>query len=428
MNHEFPFATLVASRSSGVPKNRGAIVSKWILDSERRSRSRASARTTRSSRRTRSSAPAPVVGNATRPFSRFCSGSLAGRRKASTAGSTSRTRRKATPANTFDGKGGQTVAIVDINAIYAPAEARPLRVGELARAAERGPSHGDHEHGGWAYALDRASRTARSTCTWAQRIGSSGADVLRPERARQRRALRARPRRTSKSSEAAFSSGTIPVEWVADPRRRRARRGPTRSGERRRRRDSVSPGPRTAHSTSDNRNEFFFVTTGERSRRERARPPLLARAASRATYEGRRRCRSTTAADAIIAAGGDIAISPDNIDTSEEYLMINEDGTTSSRPVMATKGRDGSIWRFDLERNRHRRLVAPLGSPSSTRQVVMGSRSDPDVWETSGIIDARPVRREHVDLRRPGPRADHRAGRQQVTVEDGQLFLLQTHD
>lgn len=49
-------------------------------------------------------------------------------------------------------------------------------------------------------------------------------------------------------------------------------------------------------------------------------------------------------ADEIITAGGDIAISPDNIDASSEYLMINEDGTTPSRQVMGAKGRDEQLF------------------------------------------------------------------------------------
>jgi hypothetical protein len=55
-------------------------------------------------------------------------------------------------------------------------------------------------------------------------------------------------------------------------------------------------------------------------------------------------------ADLVIIAGGDIAISPDNIDASRRFLMINEDGTTESRAAKRAKGRDGSIWRFDLVR------------------------------------------------------------------------------
>lgn len=48
-------------------------------------------------------------------------------------------------------------------------------------------------------------------------------------------------------------------------------------------------------------------------------------------------------ADQIEEDGGDTAFSPDNIDVSERFLMIQEDGTTQSRPVIAEKGRDGSI-------------------------------------------------------------------------------------
>jgi hypothetical protein len=91
-------------------------------------------------------------------------------------------------------------------------------------------------------------------------------------------------------------------------------------------------------------------------------------------------------ADEIVRAGGDIAISPDNLDVSEEYLMIQEDGTAESRPVMAAKGRDGSIWRFSIH----------AGGPvvSSAERVVEldppgrdGRPVGPGVWETSGIID-----------------------------------------
>jgi hypothetical protein len=49
-------------------------------------------------------------------------------------------------------------------------------------------------------------------------------------------------------------------------------------------------------------------------------------------------------ADTVVAAGGDIAISPYNIGVSGRHLIVNKDGTTESRAVMAAKGRDGSIW------------------------------------------------------------------------------------
>ena len=37
--------------------------------------------------------------------------------------------------------------------------------------------------------------------------------------------------------------------------------------------------------------------------------------------------------------------------------MVQEDGTGNSRPVMARKGRDGSIWRFDTQNGYARQRV-----------------------------------------------------------------------
>ena len=42
-----------------------------------------------------------------------------------------------------------------------------------------------------------------------------------------------------------------------------------------------------------------------------------------------------------LAAGGDIAISPDNLDVSRQYLMINEDGT--SGPIASGRVRKPMI-------------------------------------------------------------------------------------
>ena len=113
-------------------------------------------------------------------------------------------------------------------------------------------------------------------------------------------------------------------------------------------------------------------------------------------------------ADEVIAAGGDIAISPDNIDVSSEYLMINEDGTGNSRPVMAAKGRDGSIWRFELRNGEAARPHLLCGSLSSTRRAetalrsvqVSGrpaesSRPPASSGPTRGSSTSRPIVRPH---------------------------------
>jgi hypothetical protein len=94
--------------------------------------------------------------------------------------------------------------------------------------------------------------------------------------------------------------------------------------------------------------------------------------------------------------------------------------------VMAAKGRDGSIWRFDLVRGRvgvdasTATRVAQLDPPGRDNVPV-----GPGVWETSGIIDASALFgadswlsdvQAHPPTTAPGGST--------VTVEDGQLFLL----
>jgi hypothetical protein len=96
-------------------------------------------------------------------------------------------------------------------------------------------------------------------------------------------------------------------------------------------------------------------------------------------------------ADTTVAAGGDTALSPDNLDVSRQYLMINEDGTTESRAVMAAKGHDGSIWRFDLVKGPVGAVGVDASSAIRVAQLDPPGRDGipvlPGVWETGGIID-----------------------------------------
>jgi hypothetical protein len=134
-------------------------------------------------------------------------------------------------------------------------------------------------------------------------------------------------------------------------------------------------------------------------------------------------------ADTILAAGGDVAISPDNVDASSQYLMINEDGTGASRPVMASKGRDASVWRFNVVNKR--KPSKPVGVDASTATRVAeldppgrdGVAVGAGIWETSGIIDASALFGANwwlSDVQAHSPTAAPAPG----TVEDGQLFLL----
>ncbi|MFY9488834.1 MAG: hypothetical protein WAP35_09105 [Solirubrobacterales bacterium] len=123
-------------------------------------------------------------------------------------------------------------------------------------------------------------------------------------------------------------------------------------------------------------------------------------------------------ADDVIDAGGDTAISGDNVAVNGRYLMVQEDGTAESRPVMGAKGRDGSIWRFDLWNSYAAERVVSLDPPGRDGVAV-----GPGVWETSGIIDTTLEFgldswlfdvQAHRPTGTPAPN----------TVEDGQLLLM----
>ena len=156
-----------------------------------------------------------------------------------------------------------------------------------------------------------------------------------------------------------------------------------------------------------NKDQYFFVTTGEGTGNALGRLYELDLTGKDST--GPAKLTVAYNADQVIAGGGDIAISPDNIDVSRDYLMINEDGTATSRAVMAAKKRDGSIWRFDVDEDgidvSSALRIAELNPPGRDRVPV-----GPGVWETSGIIDATDLFGQgHVALRRAGPPADRGA-------------------
>jgi hypothetical protein len=111
MNHELGFTTL-SEPVVGGPKNRGAIVSQWILDADgdpvagRRAYDRIYDENT-------FLGPAPVVGNEAqmpRQLARYCSGFLAGRADGFDRPIYLTNEESSTP-DTFDGKGGLSVAI-----------------------------------------------------------------------------------------------------------------------------------------------------------------------------------------------------------------------------------------------------------------------------------------------------------------------------
>ena len=117
MNHEFVQAAVSAPLVGG-PQHRGALVSKWILDSDGNPISGERGFDSVFMENTLVG-PAAEVGNSTPAFARFCSGSLAGPRQGFDR-SIYLTNEEDNAPITFDGRGGISVAIYDNEAHALP--------------------------------------------------------------------------------------------------------------------------------------------------------------------------------------------------------------------------------------------------------------------------------------------------------------------
>jgi len=427
MNHELAAFTappnpqpIVSEPVVGEPKNRGAFVSKWTLDEDgdpiagRRAYDKIYNENT-------FVGPAPTVSNSTRAFSRFCSGSLAGPPQGFDRWIYLTNEEEGTPANTFDGNGGLAVAIVDNNLYTLPKLGRFAWENTLVQpnqgnrtvimGMEDGPAALDPgvENSQLYMYVGKKDRSARAGVLGRNGLDNGELYVLVSSDA-------------AKSSEASFTSGTIEFDWALIPNAGELDEAQLEAAS-----DDAGAfrfaRPEDGAFNKKNRNNYLFVTTGGAANvNELGRLYSLDLHPGNVTKGGKLTIEYD--ADAIVDAGGDIAISPDNIDVSDDYLMINEDGTTESRVVMAAKQRDGSIWRFDLERSgvdvSSRARVAELDPPGRDGVPV-----GPGIWETSGIIDVSDIFGPDTwlsDVQAHAPTAA--PGGSTVTVEDGQLFLL----
>ena len=425
MNHELGY-TAQSEPVVGGPKNRGAIVSQWLLDANgdpvagKRAYDQIYDENA-------FLGPAPVVGNEAqmpRQFARFCSGFLAG-----PASGFDRqiylTNEESSGAETFDGRGGQSVAIFDgeLHTLPKlgryPKENTNVQPGQGTRtvifATEDGPATLDNQLYMYVGKKDR----------------SAGASVLARNGLDNGKLYVFRSLDSARNSERTFTSGSVTGEWVEIPNAEDLTDAQLEAAS-----DAAGAmtfvRPEDGAFNPNNPNEFFFDTTGASSGADDG-VNEFGRLYSLRLHPGNplKPATLTTVynADTVVATGGDIAISPDNIGVSGQYLMINEDGTTESRLVMAAKGRDGSIWRFDMVKG----PVDAVGVDASTATRVAqldppgrdGVPVGPGVWETSGIIDASAMFGADTwlsDVQAHPPTTP--PGGSTVTVEDGQLFLL----
>ena len=187
--------------------------------------------------------------------------------------------------------------------------------------------------------------------------------------------------------------------------------------------------------------EFWFNTTGDQGGRSEADPHTnelgrlyRLRFNKRNPLAGARLTQAYNADQ--LTATQDGPLSPDNLDVTKRFVIINEDGTagsaadgtTGSRDDMDRRNRDGSIWivprKSAGDPSTFTRAAELVGRAEGGRDGIRtvderGNRAG--VWETSGIVafgrdsflfDVQ----AHPPTTPPGGRP--------VTVEDGQLLIL----
>ena len=388
----------------GQPLTRGALVSKLILAADSSVLSGDLAFSTVYAENVLVG-PAATISNSTPAFSRLCSGAL-GWTDAGFDRPIYFCGEESGGTNTFDGRGGQAIAIFDNAAWTLP------KLGHLS----------------WENAVPRPHRGV-NTVIMCLEDGEVGECQLYMYVGRKQYYSSSPLRRNGldngslfvfvskvkgATNEATFASGAITGRWVELPGA-----GNMTDVELEAASDAV--GAFAFDRIEDGAfrprhpNEFYFDTTGGGASNQLGR--LYHLALNQHYILDPPRLTVIYNADQVFAEGGDIAVSPDNIAVSDDYIMINEDGTAQSRVAMAAKGRKGNIWRIDL-RTGDLDNVAEL-----TNLGRDGSLPGPGVWETTGIIDTKSLFgadswlfdvQAHSPTRAPLPN----------TVEDGQLLIM----
>jgi hypothetical protein len=413
--HELPRGT-TSEPFVGRPLNRGAFVSAWRLDRNRNvlSGDRAYDRVYTEDTFV---GPAAQVNNSTPAFARFCSSSLPGA-EAGFDRPILLTGEESNSPDTFDGMGGVSVAIYGNEAHALPRLGRFSKENTLVMpntgtptviiTLEDGPSTPDSQLYMYVGQKDRSSPSALA------RNGLNNGSLYVFVSTT-----------SGKFNEQTFQEGTISGRWTLIP-------GAQNMTDVQLETAADAAGAfgfvriEDGAFSKSHKHQFFFVTTGGNPGAGNSLGRLYGLSLNPANPVGPARLQVAYNADHVIEDGGDIAISPDNIDTSTQYLMVQEDGTAQSRPIMEQKGRDGSIWRFNL-------LTGLGGQWVDVASALRVAELDPPgrdgipvgagIWESSGIIDAPPWFGEgswvldvqaHPLSIAPAPN----------TVEDGQLLLM----
>lgn len=412
MNHEFN-KNVSSQPTIGGPAYRGAFISRFILAPDGSVLSGERAYDTVFDHFAGTSFPAAESTNGSRAFSRFCSASIAGPeggfdRPIYLAGEES------SGADTFDGRGGTLTATFE-NQIHTlrkfpripweNALPRPFGGNEVVvMSMEDGPATPDSQL--YMYVGKKERRAGSSVLS---RNGLDNGKVY---------AFRSKD--PSRNNENTFLSGSIIGEWVEIPNVENLTDAQLEAESDARNAFGFVRTEDGAWSKTS-RKDYYFCTTGDASQPGNKLGRLYHLELNPGNPLKDAKLTVLVNADQVIAAGGDTVLSPDNMDASADYLMVQEDGTGATRPVMAQKGRDGSIWRFPIGN-----ISAATGervaqlNPPGRDGVPVG----PGIWETSGIIEAASLFGDDAwifDVQAHRPTNPPNPATQ---VEDGQLLIM----
>jgi secreted PhoX family phosphatase len=406
INHELS-NTAMSEPVVGEPLRRGTFVSKYVLDGYGRVTQGDLAYASVWDENTLVGPPADAT-NSTPAFSRFCSGSLSYKdagfdRPIYFAGEESG------GSATFDGMGGLGIAIFDNELHTLPKFGRFPWENTLAQpkkgtatvliGMEDGPNTPDNQ-----LYLYVGMKERKRGSTGMRRNGLDNGVMYA--------FVSDTP---GKTTELEFTSGSIEGHWVGLPDASDLTDVELEAAS-----DAIGAFGfiRTEDGAFDPQNPdvFYFVTTGSGSGNELGRLYKMTLDSDDPT--GHTTIEMLYNADALAAAGIDTAISPDNIGMSDDFAMINEDGTTQSRARMEVLGREASIWRLDVRNGNLAKRVAELNPPGRDATDVSLSGT----WETTGIIPAPGLGKDSwfVNVQAHGPTKAPGAN----TVEDGQLLLM----
>jgi hypothetical protein len=418
MNHEFG-STVKTQPVIGGPLYKGSFVSKWVLKENGKVESGERAYDTVYVGNTPvGPAAEDVVGNTTRPFSRLCSGSLGTQADGFSLPIYFAGEEDDSMVTSFDPDGGQAVAIYNNEAHVLPKLGKSAFENILPQRRTDGTSGKTvlllMEDGPATPLESQLYMYVGQKSTVGTTLDQNGLTNG------QLYALKV----TGRTSEAAADVTGAPLgaEWVpvASPETKTSTQLNT---------DTVAAGAygfarvEDGAFDKDDPNRFYFVTTGQNAV-DNNLGRIYQLDLNVSDPAGAATLKLVVNADAIIKAGGDAPVSPDNIDTASGLLMVQEDGTTPSRIEMGKKNRDGSIWRFPIVPSKGGLVASPDRivelNPPGRDGVAVG----PGVWETSGIIDTSTIFGPETwlfDVQAHGPTIPPNVASQ---GEDGQLLLL----